>query len=144
VFAALGYTFVGLPSIDVSDYPAGEAITDANMPHPEGALVLNNGTVWWIMGGQKIGFESEAVFNTYGFAWDKIVPANSADLALPEGPLVKFRDGTLVLDGGNYYLISGGQKKMFTSTSDMMLRGYSTSNAISASLSAYTSGGNVQ
>ena len=144
VFTALGYNFANLPSINLSDYPAGDAVNSSQLAHPDGALVLSNGTVWWVRGSLRLGFESEAVFNTYGFSWSKIVTANSADLALSEGSLVKFRDGTLVYDGGNYYLVSGGQKLMFTSTSDMSLRGYQASNAITASLSAYASGGNVQ
>ncbi len=144
VFVGLGYKFENLPKINVSDYPSGEAINFANLAHPDGALVLNNGTVWWVRGNQRLGFESEAVFNTYGFSWSKIVPANTADMALLVGSLVKFRDGTLVYDGGNYYIISGGNKLMFTSTSDLTARGYQTSNAITASLSGYASGGNVQ
>src|SRR3989344_198800 len=145
VFTELGYNFANLPKINLSDYPAGAPIADSALPHPEGALVLqSNGTVWWVLGGMRQGFESTAVFNTYGFSWSKIVSANAADLALAEGSLVKFRDGTLVLDGSTYYLISDGKKKAFSSATDLTNRGYKTSNAISASLSAYVSGGSVQ
>ena len=145
VFTQLGYKFANLPKINLSDYPAGAPIADSALPHPEGALVLqSNGTVWWVLGGTRQGFESTAVFNTYGFSWSKIVSANAADLALAEGSLVKFRDGTLVLDGSTYYLISDGKKKAFSSATDLTNRGYKTSNAISASLSAYVSGGSVQ
>jgi hypothetical protein len=146
VFLALGYNFANLPLINLSDYPAGDPITNADLPHPEGALVLGSDgvTVWWVLGSMRQGFESEAVFNTYGFDWNKIVPSNSSDMALPEGALVKFRDGTLVYEGSTYYLISDGNKLMFTSISDLQDRGYNTANAISASLANYTSGGNVQ
>lgn len=144
VFTELGYNFANIPSINLSDYPAGDPVNSSMLAHPDGALVLSGGTVWWIRGSQRLGFESEAVFNTYGFSWSKIVTANSADLALTEGSLVKFRDGTLVYDGGNYYLISGGTKRMFSSSSDMSARGYMASNAINASLANYASGGTVQ
>jgi hypothetical protein len=144
VFTALGYNFANLPKINLSDYPPGAPIGDATLPHPEGALVLDGQTVWWILGGQKQGFESMAVFNTYGFSLTKLVKANAADLALTTGPVVKFRDGTLVYDGSSYFLISKGKKLMFTSAADLTARGYKTSNAINASLAAYVSDGNVQ
>ena len=85
-----------------------------------------------------------AVFNTYGFAAGKIVKANAADLALPQGALIKFRDGTLVKDGSTYYLISDGKKLSFASASDLAAQGYKKANAISASLANYELGGNVQ
>jgi hypothetical protein len=137
-FKALGYAFVNLPKINLSDYPAGQPITSGSETHPEGALVReSNGTVWWILGVKRQGFESLAVFNTYGFPTSRLVKANANDLALPQGPLVKFRDGTLVLDGGNYYLVSDGKKIIFASAADLTAKGYKTSNAIPASLSAY-------
>jgi hypothetical protein len=57
---------------------------------------------------------------------------------------VKFRDGTLVYDSGNYYLISDRKKLMFASVTDLTNRGYKTTNAIQANISAYESGGTVQ
>ena len=144
VFKTLGYSFSSLPKINLTDYPAGSPINSASEPHPEGALVRqSNGTVWWILGGKKQGFESMAVFNTYGFPTSRLVKSNAADLALSEGPLVKFRDGTLVKDGSNYYFISDGKKLMFASAADVAAKGYKTSNAISASLSKYDGGGMV-
>ena len=112
--------------------------------HPDGALVLNSGTVWWVKNGARLGFESEAVFKTYGFSFSKVVTSNAADMALPVGPLVKFRDGTLVKDGTYYYLITDGKKSQFASTSALTSLGYKTSNAISASLSSYTAGATLQ
>ncbi|OGE82784.1 MAG: hypothetical protein A3B10_03920 [Candidatus Doudnabacteria bacterium RIFCSPLOWO2_01_FULL_44_21] len=144
VFTALGYNFANLPKINLSDYPSGDPIGDAALAHPDGALVLDGQTVWWVRGNTRQGFESMAVFNTYGFNLSKVVTANAADKALAEGALVKFRDGTLVLDGGVYYIISDGKKMMFSSASDLTTRGYKTSNAINVSLSAYASGGTVQ
>jgi hypothetical protein len=144
VFNGLGYNFNDLARINLSDYSVGPAVGDASLAHPDGALVLDNGTVWWLLGGNRLGFESVAVFNTYGFSWNKIVKANAADINLPQGPLVKFRDGTLVYDSGNYYLISDRKKLMFASVTDLTNRGYKTTNAIQANISAYESGGTVQ
>src|SRR5690348_7607342 len=83
VFKALGYNFLNLAHIDLSDYPAGPQISDAVEAHPDGALVESGGTVWWIRGGKKQGFESPAVFASYGLNFSRVVKANAADLALP-------------------------------------------------------------
>ncbi len=148
VFTGLGYAkgsgmsgqaVNGMFKINMTDYPAGLPITSATEPHPEGALVRqSNGTIWWILDGKRSGFESEAVYNTYGFTFDRAVPANAADLALSEGPLVKFRDGTLVRDGTVYYIITDGQKMPFASVQSLASWGYKTSNVITANLSTYT------
>lgn len=144
VFKALGYSFANLPKIHLGDYPAGQAIISGSDTHPDGALVLDGKTVWWVLGGTRQGFESMAVFKTYGFSSGKIVKGNLADLALPQGPPVKFRNGTLVKDSGNYYIISDGKKIGFASAAVLAAKGYKTSNAISAGLANYESGGNIQ
>ena len=141
VFTALGYSFAGLPVINLADYPAGDPIASSTATHPEGALVLDStGTVWWILDGQRDGFESLTVFNTYGFTFDRTVPANSADMALPVGPLVKLRDGTLISDGGVTYIISDGLKLPFASSTSLTNWGYSLANVVPADVSGYTVG----
>jgi len=144
VFKALGYSFANLPKINLADYPVGPAIGTATEVHPDGSLVKEGQTIWWIRGNVKQGFESMAVFNTYGFSLSRVVTSNAADNVLAQGSIVKFRDGTLVNDGGTYYLITDGLKKAFSSTSDLTSKGYKTANAINAALAAYTSGGLVQ
>jgi hypothetical protein len=141
VFTALGYSFAGLPVINLADYPAGDPIASSTAAHPEGALVLDSaGTVWWILNGQRDGFESITVFNTYGFTFDRVVPANSADMALPVGPLVKLRDGTLISQGGVTYIISDGLKVSFASSAALTSRGYNPANVVPADVSGYTAG----
>jgi len=100
VFKALGYSFTGLLKINLSDYPAGAAIGDSTQAHPDGALVKDGATIWWIRGSQKTGFESMAVYNTYGFALSKVVTANAADKAMSQtGVMVARVAGQLSLDG---------------------------------------------
>ena len=144
VFKSLGYSFANLPKINLNDYPTGDPIGNATLPHPDGALVLDGQTIWWIRNNQKTGFESMVVFATYGFNLSRVVPANSADKALPEGALVKLRDGTLVYDNGTYSIISNGKKLMFVSSTDLTNRGYKTSSAVNTSLVNYESDGTVQ
>ncbi|HEX5429895.1 MAG TPA: MBG domain-containing protein [Patescibacteria group bacterium] len=143
VFAGLGYSFNNLPKIDLTDYPSGDPIQTATEIHPDGALVLDHGTVWWILNGSRQGFESEAVFNTYGFSFGRTVAANSSDMALPEGSLVKFRDGTLVADSGIEYIISDGQARPFTNSDSLTSLGYNLANVIPASLSKYSKGNEI-
>ena len=161
VFFALGYQFHQAIPIDLSDYPSGTPIYSSTETHPNGALILDkndNRTVWWILRDSsgsspqndmvRMGFESAEVFHTYGFDFSKIVPANDADMSLPAGPLVKFRDGTLVNDnslGANtYFIISEGRKRRFSSSDQLTALGYSLENVIQASLSLYEEGGVVE
>jgi hypothetical protein len=139
-FKGLGYKFESLARVNMGDYPSGAAITSASETHPDGALVLEGKTVWWIRGAVRQGFESAEVFSTYGFSFSKIVAANAADLALPVGAPVKLRDGTLVRQSGNIYIISNGQKLQFASEQALAMQGYNIVNAISADISIYPSG----
>lgn len=111
--------------------------------HPEGTLVVSGSTVYKIMGGQRIGFPSANVFLSHGYSWSQVVPANSADLALPQGANATYADGTLVNDGGTIFIISGGQKRGFTSGSVFTGLGYSFANVVNDSLAGYTQGANV-
>lgn len=144
VFKSLGYSFAGLPKINLADYPLGPVIGSATDPHPDGSLLLDGKTIWWITGNQLSGFESMAVFDTYGFGLKHLEKADRADLTLSHGALVKFRDGTLVLDSGTYYLISDGNKLPFASTASLSRLGYNANNAITASLANYTQGNTLQ
>jgi hypothetical protein len=107
-------------------------------------LVLDGKTIWWLRVGQKQGFESMAVFNTYGFNLARVVTANNSDKTIPEGPIIKFRDGTLINDGGTVYFISDGVAQAFSSPDALNRLGYNQANAINSSLAAYTRGNVIQ
>jgi len=144
VFKQLGYNYKGLLTINLGDYATGAVISSATAAHPEGSLVLEGKTVWWIRNGQRSGFESEAVFKTYGFSFDRTVPANAADLVFPTSSNVKFRDGTLVKQGSAIYLISDGKKLVFNTMNALTGRGYKAANAITADVTNYTAGEALQ
>ena len=65
-------------------------------------------------------------------------------MALPQGPLVKFRDGTLVLDSGSYYIISEGKKRRFIDLDQLQSLGYDSINLIQASLVNYAEGQSIE
>lgn len=141
IFNQLGFNYTKLFSIDLSDYQTGAVINSADQVHPEGSLVRENDlTVWWILNGQRSGFESEQVLNTYGFTPSRLVKVNDKDMSLSVGPLVKLRDGTLVQDDGFYFIISDGQKMQFASTRHLELWGYKLSNVINADIDRYEVG----
>jgi hypothetical protein len=143
VFRDLGYRFDNALSINLSDYTVGNVISSSTEAHPDGSLVLDGNTVWWILGGVKQGFESQQVFDTYGFTYNLVVKANTADMLLPTGPLVKFRDGTLVNDKNSQYLISDGKKRMFSTAYRASELGYNVNNFINASLESYLEGDQI-
>ena len=91
-----------------------------------------------------MGFESEAVFRTYGFTFGRVVAANAADNALQVGSKVKLRDGTLVNDRGTVFVISDGMKLGFRTMDALTSRGYKLSNAISAQLDLYEIGASIE
>lgn len=140
VFTELGYKFNNLPLINLSDYTTGIPISSGTEIHPEGSLVKEGNTVWWILAGKKQGFESQQVFDTYGFTSTRLVNSNSSDLSLPTGPLVKLRDGTLVNENNSYYIISDGKKRMFSGSTGVNTLGYNLSNFITATLTNYALG----
>lgn len=89
--------------------------------HPEGTNVLGpTGIVYRIVDGKRAPYTSAGAFLSYKFnTWGGVIPANSADLALPEmgpGQVLSFippREGSLILDKGTVYLISGGGRAGF-------------------------------
>ena len=111
--------------------------------HPNGTLVLSGSTVFKMMDGQRMGFPTANTFLSHGYDWDQIVPANSADLALPQGANVMFADGSLVNDNGTIFMVSEGQKRGFTTASVFTGLGYSFANALTGDLSGVTTGANI-
>lgn len=55
--------------------------TDANRP---GVLVNDNGTVKLVGNSGVLGIPDLMTFNSWGYSWAKVVPANAADKALPQ------------------------------------------------------------
>jgi hypothetical protein len=66
------------------------------------------------------------------------------NLYCKSSPLVKFRDGTLVKENNNYYIISDGKKLKFSSGESLTGKGYKLGNAIKAALENYTEGLDLQ
>jgi chitodextrinase len=104
----------------------------SSSPDPAGTNFNSNGTIYFInSSNQKQAYTSAGAFISYQFnLWKDVLPASSADLALPSGPFVPPQDGSLVNDKGTIYIITKGQREGFANESSFLSLGYSFSNAI--------------
>ena len=113
--------------------------------HPAGTLVLSGTTVWHVSddGTMRHGIDSLAKFLSHRYSFANVVPANSADLALPDGGLLGWGSGVLFNDGGTVYQVSGGTKHGFTSAAAFTGSGFSFGSVVNASLAGVTAGSNI-
>ncbi len=81
VFTALGYRFNRVLSGDVSFLPVAPVIFMATERHRTGALINNQGTVGYVTGNGYVLFPSPAVFDSWGFSFEDVIPANKDDNA---------------------------------------------------------------
>ncbi|OGE76772.1 MAG: hypothetical protein A3C85_03490 [Candidatus Doudnabacteria bacterium RIFCSPHIGHO2_02_FULL_48_21] len=106
---------------------------------PDGSLINANGTVFLITGGQRRAFRSPAVFFSHGYNFNQVGVPSSEDLALTEGPIMIFRDGTLVKGPDNelVYLVTEGRKRGFTSAGGFLGLGYSFDNVVVSNVETF-------
>ena len=120
----------------ISDSSTGDAA------HPVGTNVIgSDGTVYFInVGNTRSPYTSAGAFLSYRFnSWANVVPANSADMALPlttynpEGNVTTYfiapRNGALINDKGTVYIITSGLRRGFASAQVFTGLGYSSANA---------------
>lgn len=102
---------------------------------PNGILLkaTNNPKVYYIDNGQKRPIESPNMLRSQ-FRWDDLVVTTQAEIdALPNGPQMTYRDGSLLSNGGSVYVISDGQRLPIDSPSTFLQKGYKWSNVIAVS-----------
>lgn len=102
VFTGLGFSFGKIWTAAVNtfaDMPTGANLESATERHTTGVLVKDgSGTVWKMTATGRMGIPSMAVFDSYGYTWDRVVNANAADLAATNEGVVTARPGCT--DGG--------------------------------------------
>lgn len=91
VFTNLGFKFQNVVKADLGQYVAGAVVSDPTARHPRGTLVLNKGTVYFLGAVQRYPFTAADIFLSWGNKFQNVVPANTADLQLPEGPVVQMK-----------------------------------------------------
>lgn len=84
VFSGQGYSFARAFYGDSSFLEKTSNIENASAQHRPGTLINNNGTVQLVVSGGLWGVPSMDVFNSWGWSFADVVPANSADLLLSQ------------------------------------------------------------
>lgn len=91
VFGGQGYSFSRAFYGDSSFLEKTSNIDNASAQHRPGALINNNGTVQLVVSGGLWGVPSMDVFNSWGWSFADVVPANSADTALSQTGVIPAR-----------------------------------------------------
>ncbi len=89
VFLDLGYKLSNVSSSDASSVPEGPVMSTANQRHPRGTLAVSQGTVYFLGAYLRYPFPSAEVFLSWANRFQDLVPANSFDLAIPQGAIVQ-------------------------------------------------------
>ncbi len=141
VFAAGLAVSTALWSVSFLAVPLAAAVE----AHPAGTLVLSGGTVWHVSddGAGRHGVDSMEKFYSHRWSFANVVPANSADLALPDLGLMPWGSGVLFNDGGTVYQVAGGTKHGFTSAANFTGNGFSFSSVMTGSLSSVPAGASI-
>jgi hypothetical protein len=83
VFTGLGFSFSNGMFGDVSWMGSGAfLINSSSLAHLPGTLVNNNGTVQLVGTSGLLGIPDLATFNSWGYSFGKVVPANAADKSM--------------------------------------------------------------
>ncbi len=85
VFTGLGFSFSNSLPGDVSFLAMGNMLlNNSSMAHLPGTLVNNNGTVQLVGTSGVLGIPDLATFNSWGYSFTKVVPANAADKTMTQ------------------------------------------------------------
>ena len=91
VFSGQGYSFSRAFYGDSSFLTKTSNIENASAQHRPGTLINNNGTIQLVVTGGLWGTPSMDVFNSWGWSFADVVPANSADLLLSQTGVISAR-----------------------------------------------------
>lgn len=80
-FKGQGYSYSNATWADVSWMSMGGVVNDAAQAHVPGTLINNGGTVQLVGNSGLMGIPDIATFNSWGYSFAKVVPANAADTA---------------------------------------------------------------
>jgi hypothetical protein len=102
---------------------------------PNGILLksTNNPKVYYIDNGKKRPIESPNMLRSQ-FRWEDLVVTTPNEIdALPNGPQMTYRDGSLLSNRGGVFVISDGQRLPIDAPSTFLQKGYKWSNVIAVS-----------
>jgi plastocyanin len=88
VFNGWGYKMSNVMQASTANVPAGDGLFTADQRHVRGSIVVHNGTVYFLGANTRYAFPSADVFLSWSLKFSDVVPANSYDVAIPEGALM--------------------------------------------------------
>jgi hypothetical protein len=91
VFKELGFSFSNVYPGDTSFMVTLAPINSSAMAHPDGTLINDNGTIYVMKNGNRMGFPSMAVFDSWGYWMSEAVKANSYDRQAPVSGVIQTR-----------------------------------------------------
>lgn len=91
VFTGQGFSFSRAFYGDSSFLAKTSNVDSASAQHRAGTLINNGGTVQLVVSGGLWGVPSESVFNSWGWSFSDVVPANSADTSLSQTGVIPSR-----------------------------------------------------
>ncbi len=96
VFSGLGFSFARAQYGDSSFLSKTSNIDNTTSAHRTGVLVNNNGTVQLVGASGLLGIPDLATFNSWGYSFSNVVPANASDKAMTQtGVMVARMPGQL-------------------------------------------------
>ncbi len=91
VFTGLGFSFSRAQYGDSSFLTKTANIDNSTSAHLPGVLVNNNGTVQLVGSNGLLGIPDLATFNSWGYSFADVVPANAADKAMTQTGVMAMR-----------------------------------------------------
>jgi hypothetical protein len=88
-----------------NELPASDAPTMYDtVKHRNGDLINIDGKVY-LINNNALRYVGGAIYNSYNWPWDIIMPATSQDLSIPSGTRETYREGTVLYDGVNIFIV---------------------------------------
>lgn len=113
--------------------PFGVEANSTNFPNGILLKATNSPKVYYIENGTRRPIESPNMLRSQ-FRWEDLVVSTPVEVdALPMGPDMTYRDGSLLSNRGVVYVISDGTRRPIESPSTFLQKGYKWSNVISVS-----------
>jgi hypothetical protein len=91
VFKELGFSFSNVYPGDTSFMATLAPINSSAIAHPDGTLINDNGTIYVMKNGNRMGFPSMAIFDSWGYWMGEAVKANSYDRQAPVSGVIQTR-----------------------------------------------------
>lgn len=121
VFTGLGFSFSRANYGDSSFMTKTSNVDNTTAAHRPGVLVNNNGTVQLVGATGLLGIPDVATFNSWGYSFSDVVPANAADKAMSQtGVMASRTAGQLsptALTPGSGPVVSGSVSAMLATDS---------------------------